>query len=305
MASVRQNIINALTWFKAKILTTTISTSVTNAAPTSAAVATALNAKAPTAHASTATTYGLGTASNYGHVKLSDTYATAVTNGAAANGIVPSQNALYNAYNELNSCLINRTRQNIVANVQNGNLAAAASEQNLAKYGLRIGDYFAGASGYEYIVADMDTFYGGRDAYAVVNQHHIGLVVNTKTTTQWNETNDTSTGYAGSVYKTYIHNTVLENVQSDIEALTGDVWSAHMVGHQLLWSTGTGAWTWSGNNEYISALSSVQVFGSPICDMNYYHTGEANKPLAVFQKFWYPQIFGGRGVWLRSVASAS
>ena len=55
--------------------------------------------KAPTSHASTATTYGVGNASNYGHVKLSDTYASNV--GAAANSIGASQTALYNAYAKL------------------------------------------------------------------------------------------------------------------------------------------------------------------------------------------------------------
>ena len=46
------------------------------------------NARTPVSHASTATTYGIGNASNYGHVKLSDTYASAVSNGAAANGLL-------------------------------------------------------------------------------------------------------------------------------------------------------------------------------------------------------------------------
>ena len=58
-------------------------------------VKTLLNAKAPTSHASTATTYGMGTASNYGHVKLSDS--TASTSAASA-GIAASPNAVKAAY---------------------------------------------------------------------------------------------------------------------------------------------------------------------------------------------------------------
>lgn len=54
-------------------------------------------------HASGGTTYGIGTGSNYGHVKLSDTYNSKVSGGAAANGLAASQNALYNAYNTLNT----------------------------------------------------------------------------------------------------------------------------------------------------------------------------------------------------------
>lgn len=57
----------------------------------------------PTAHASTATTYGAASASNYGHVKLSDNYTSSA--GAAASGIGASSAAVYNAYNTLNSNL--------------------------------------------------------------------------------------------------------------------------------------------------------------------------------------------------------
>lgn len=58
---------------------------------------------APASHASTATTYGAASASNYGHVKLSDNYTSSA--GAAASGIGASSLAVYNAYNTLNSNL--------------------------------------------------------------------------------------------------------------------------------------------------------------------------------------------------------
>ena len=58
-------------------------------------VKTLLNAKAPTSHASTATTYGKSTASNYGHVKLSDS--TSSTSAASA-GIAASPKAVKAAY---------------------------------------------------------------------------------------------------------------------------------------------------------------------------------------------------------------
>ena len=57
--------------------------------------------RAPISHASNATTYGQGNASNFGHVKLSNAYASAVTGGDAAGGIAAAQNALYTAYNTL------------------------------------------------------------------------------------------------------------------------------------------------------------------------------------------------------------
>lgn len=59
------------------------------------AIQTQINGKAPTAHASTATTYGIGTSSNYGHVKLSDS--TSSTSAASA-GIAASPKAVKTAY---------------------------------------------------------------------------------------------------------------------------------------------------------------------------------------------------------------
>lgn len=54
-----------------------------------------LSGKAATSHASTATTYGIGTESEYGHVKLSDS--TSSTSGAST-GIAASPAAVKAAY---------------------------------------------------------------------------------------------------------------------------------------------------------------------------------------------------------------
>lgn len=70
-----------------------------NKATTDAAITDLQNGKAPTNHASEDTTYGKGTGSTYGHVKVSDTYAE--EKGAAIDGLVASQKALYEAYAEL------------------------------------------------------------------------------------------------------------------------------------------------------------------------------------------------------------
>lgn len=63
-------------------------------------VNTALGGKAPTSHASSATTYGIGTGSNYGHVKLSDS--TSSTSAASA-GIAASPAAVKAAYDLANT----------------------------------------------------------------------------------------------------------------------------------------------------------------------------------------------------------
>ena len=75
------------------------------------------DARTPKSHAATATTYGSGTSSNYGHVKLTDTYSVttpnASTNGANT-GIAASAYALQQAYNTLNSNL-KKTRYTFTA----------------------------------------------------------------------------------------------------------------------------------------------------------------------------------------------
>jgi hypothetical protein len=65
------------------------------------------NELAPKSHASTGTGYGIGNGSNYGHIKLSDTYNNSVSDGGASGGLGASQNALYNAYSTLNNNKMN------------------------------------------------------------------------------------------------------------------------------------------------------------------------------------------------------
>ena len=71
-----------------------------NKATTDASIEGLQNGKAPTNHASEDTTYGAGTASTYGHVKLSDSYNTE-TPKSANESVGASQKALHEAYAEL------------------------------------------------------------------------------------------------------------------------------------------------------------------------------------------------------------
>lgn len=61
---------------------------------------TALDGKAPTNHASTKTTYGIGTGTNYGHVKVTDAVNTTQTNGQASKGLAASAYAVKLAYDK-------------------------------------------------------------------------------------------------------------------------------------------------------------------------------------------------------------
>lgn len=77
--------------------------------------ATALNGKAPTSHASSATTYGVGSADNYGHLKISDTYTSVL---AACSGVAASQMAL--------ACVYAVAAAAVAGNISLGNTAGCA-----------------------------------------------------------------------------------------------------------------------------------------------------------------------------------
>jgi len=210
---------------------------------------------------------------------------------------------LTSEYNKLKN-ITRRTQHNITTDLTN--LPAAVAEQNLEKYGYTIGDYFIGNSGYTYFLADMNTFRGENNDYAVINQNHIAIVVKTGANSKWNDTNDTSTGYAGSVLHSYLSGAVLNNIKSDMIALFGgSTGLEHLLSHKLLWTTATSAWDWSSTAQYISALTEPQVYGTNVWAIDGYQTGEAWKHLELFKKFSFMEVLGWVWFWLRSIRSAS
>lgn len=207
-----------------------------------------------------------------------------------------------NMISELNNNLGNRTRTNITNNLSN--LSKAVAEQNLEKYGYSIGDYFIGASGYEYTLADMDTYYGGYNNNAVVSKHHVGILINTKQQSKYQESGNV-TSYANSTLHSFLTTTVLDKVKSDFTTLFGN-WNNHLLAHKLL-NNAIGGWgtpTWIENN-YIEALTEVQIYGSRVFGADGFQTGTGCKKLTVFDKFRYNQILGNIWLWLRSLLSAS
>ena len=204
--------------------------------------------------------------------------------------------------NDMIGNLGNRTRTNITNNLSN--LSKAVAEQNLEKYGYSIGDYFIGASNYEYTLADMDTYYGGYNVGAVVSEHHIGILVNTKQQSKYQESGDV-TSYASSTLCSLLTTTVLDEIKSDFTTLFGN-WNNHLLAHHMLNNAITtwGTPTWI-ENSYIEALAEVQVYGNQIFGADGYQTGTGCKKLTVFDKFRYNQIFGNEYFWLRSLMSVS
>lgn len=202
-----------------------------------------------------------------------------------------------------------RTRNDITPLVRDGTLSEAVRANDLAARGLKVGDYFTGKSGYTYHLADMDTFYGGYNSYAVVAQHHAGIVVDTHTDDKWNDAADTSNGYVSSKLHSLLVNTHLPVIRSDIADLTGGDAADHLIAHSKLYSTKvqngvSSSWAWS-SGQYISALTEMQVYGGTVWSSSGYDTGEASRQLGVFAKFDPNLLFGNAAVWLRDVNSAT
>lgn len=201
---------------------------------------------------------------------------------------------------------INYNTSNEPADITNrlANLPTAVAQQNLEKYGYKIGDYFDGAN-YRYWLGHLNYNYGGYDAYAVLGTLNIGLVVDTKSNSQWNTSNDTTGGYESSALHTYLKGTVLDNIKADLKALFGgSTGLEHLIAESKLFAS-IGTWGWSSSAEYISALTEVNMYGCPIWSVDGFQQGEADQQLEIFRKYKYNRIFGNNNIWLRSIYSAS
>lgn len=87
------------------------------------------NKYAVKSHASTSSsTYGCATASNFGHVKLSDNYASSA--GAASSGVAVSSKALYDAYTALNTKFSATELYNSTSTAFNANITLSQNVSN-------------------------------------------------------------------------------------------------------------------------------------------------------------------------------
>lgn len=204
------------------------------------------------------------------------------------------------------SNITKRTRRNITSDLTN--LPTAISERDLAKYGYAIGDYFVGASGYYYHLADMNTNYGGyNDNFnnSIFDTNHCGIVVDTKSTCLWLKSGNVK-NYSSSTLHSFLTNTALPNIKSDIATLFGD-WESHLLKRNEL-DNAIGSWgtTWNGLKDcLICAMTEVQVYGSRIFGADGCQTGVGCKQLDLFRKYRFNEIYGNISIWLKSLFSAS
>lgn len=196
-------------------------------------------------------------------------------------------------------------------------LKQAVADQDLAKYGLKVGDQKT-INGHTYVIAGLNPM-KGTSTPCRVTANHVGLIVIPHTTHAWNASGNTSTGadgrgagYANCDLHAYLIDTVLPWCQTDLG-------SDNLIAHSKLMSnkvntsgynrygepTGcTSGWGWV-ENQYISALSEMQVYGGTAWSSSGFDTGEACRQLDVFRVYNHTEIFGGEYPWLRDVVSAS
>ena len=196
-------------------------------------------------------------------------------------------------------------------------LRQAIADQNLEKYGLKVGDQKT-IGGRTYVIAGLNVMKGSSTPYRV-SENHVGLIVLPHTTQAWNESGNTYTGadgrgagYKNSDLHYYLKNTLLPLVE-------GDLGASSLIAHNKLLSNAvntTGynrygsasgcasSWDWESDCK-ICALSEVQVYGSAIWSSSGFDTGEACRQLDVFRKYNHTEIFGGEYPWLRDVVSSS
>ncbi|SFO61766.1 hypothetical protein [Prevotella sp. tf2-5] len=195
-------------------------------------------------------------------------------------------------------------------------LKQAVIDQNLEKYGLKVGDQKT-INGHTYVIAGLNCMKGTHNYRATAN--HVGLIVIPHTTQAWNASGKTNEGadgrgegYLNSDLHYYLENTLLPLVETDLGA-------SNLIGHAKILTnavntTGTNrlgsatgcssGWTWEQDCK-ICALSEVQVYGSIVWSSSGYDTGEACRQLDVFRVYNHTEIFGNEYPWLRDVVSAS
>ena len=265
--------------------------------------------------------------------EMEETLAAAITDVNSRAADKEELKALVNDYQDFKLMYENRRERKRFTNKDDfvARLKSAVADQNLERYGLKVGDYYSTTNGgktYNYVIAGLNTM-KGTHSYRLTTDH-VGIIVDTNDTHAWNTARNTHTsqnthlsggtwttgasaaGYASCDLQYYLETTVLPYVEADLG-------SSNIKSHYKLYSTAvntngynrfgsaggcSSSWAWYANQK-ICALSEVQVYGSIVWSSSGYDTGEACRQLDVFRVYNMNEIFEGRYPWLRDVASAS
>lgn len=245
---------------------------------------------------------------------------SAIQNNAArvplldANGNPIGSDTIPNVAQKFAETLDRRTR---LTDFSLSTLQQAVTDQNLEKYGLKVGDQKT-INGHTYVIAGLNPMKGTSTPYRVT-ANHVGLIVIPHTKQAWNASGNTYTGaggrgagYANSDLHYYLVNTLLPLVQADLGSgnlIAHSKFLGNAVNQSGYNKMGDASGCTSGANwvedQYICALSEVQVYGSVVWSSSGFDTGEACRQLDVFRHYNHTEIFGGETPWLRDVVSAS
>lgn len=233
--------------------------------------------------------------------------------------------AYYGEYPRINK----RTPVDITSRVEADHFAslfeAIEDDCNLEPYGYTIGNYFESHNAhtvyqdtssatesntvkFRYWLAHPDLYYNGRDDRIVSNKHHLALVIEFNNNKRWND--GTFTGYENSRLHQWLKSSeALGNIKSDINYILGgsgaDDHLLSLYKRFCTYSNNNFGIETSGNREFISALTEMDMFGAPILsrkesDQNDYQQGEAVTQLELFRKYHVSRILRSSPI-LRSV----
>ena len=168
-----------------------------------------------------------------------------------------------------------------------------------------VGDYWV-INGVTWRIADFDPYYRCGDNISL--GHHIAVVPDTVLySTQWNETNDTSTGYVGSAIRANIKAASASAAGAE-EKVTAAFGSAHVLSYRAIYPTtySSGkATSWAWTDARVELMNEVEVYGSNVwASALGFETGINKRQLSLFRLS--PQFINIRAHWwLRSVFSAA
>lgn len=212
--------------------------------------------------------------------------------------------------NKLN--IINRKTRRRLSTSDLTALKTAITSGDFGGINIKDGDYFSGASGLKYTLGEFNHFKGSTTQYSVIADNHYAIVVDCMGETAWNSAGNTTGAYKASTLRTYLTETALPKVLSDMQALGFTVISRQCLESNTFDSTGvnrcgkaTGCSSgWERIAEQIIALSEPQVYGSVIAGSSFYDVGEANRQLNCFKEHSFMDISDMKSFWLKEPGSS-
>ena len=144
---------------------------------------------------------------------------------------------------------------------------------------------------------------------------HVACIICDLPNCAMNPSDTTSGGY----FNSYMHNNFLtEGIISALSSV-GITTTNHLLSHRKLltksinnsgsnrtgyFSGCSNKWEWK-DNQFISLLSEIQLYGSIIYSSSGFDTGEACEKLALFNFIRPNKLFGKKNIWLRDVSSVN